>query len=183
MSTSEMFTKAVDEIAIDALTVRKIMPHAYPFQMFDKVKSYQHSKGRLIASKFVPQNDVFIQGHFPGNPIFPGVLIIEALAQAAGCGWILYSMLEAGADPDNLAASASTANNVATILVESKIKHTSPVFPGDQMDLEAIVEFRRDDMCRCKVVATVDGREVSKGQLTMARVPWQSAGGTLGLPS
>lgn len=162
--------------ALDGLTVRSLMPHAYPFQMFDKVKSYDQEKGRIVAIKNIAQNDPFIQGHFPGNPIFPGVLIIEALAQAAGCGWIIYDLMEKGIAPENFAGEVKKVMSMATILAESKIKHTSPVFPGDQIELEAFVEFRRADMCRCKVCATVDGREVSKGQLTMAKIPWQTPG-------
>ncbi len=183
MMTS-LFTNNDKGISIDGLTVRSLMPHGYPFQMFDKVKSYDHEKGRMVAIKNVAQNDPFIQGHFPGNPIFPGVLIIEALAQTAGCGWIVYNLIEKGVAVEDFKTEAKTVMGMATILAESKIKHTSPVFPGDQIELEAIVEFRRDDMCRCKVCATVDGREVSKGQLTMARIPWQTTGqGAPELPS
>lgn len=172
----------VNSISIDGPTVRRIMPHGYPFQMFDKVESYDHSAGKMVAIKNVCQNDPFIQGHFPGNPIFPGVLIIEALAQAAGCGWIIYELIEAGIAPEDFAANIHVANKMATVLVESKIKHTSPVFPGDQIRLEGVVEFRREDMCRSKVVALVDGREASKGQVTMARIPWQNSANA-GLPS
>lgn len=142
--------------------------------MFDKVESYNHKTGLMVALKNVCQNDPFIQGHFPGNPIFPGVLIIEALAQTAGCGWIIYELIEAGIPPEAFGANIHIANQMATVLVESKIKHTSPVYPGDQIRLESFVEFRREDMCRCKVVASVDGREASKGQVTMARIPWNN---------
>ncbi len=74
LTMSTLFTTTKSSgFALDGLTVRSLMPHAYPFQMFDKVKSYDHEKGRIVAVKNVAQNDPFIQGHFPGNPIFPGV--------------------------------------------------------------------------------------------------------------
>ncbi len=181
---STLFTTSNKGISVDGLTVRAIMPHGYPFQMFDKVKCYDHEKGRVIAIKNIAQNDPFIQGHFPGNPIFPGVLIIEALAQASGCAWVICDMIEQGIEPENFITGVKDVLKLATILAESKIKHTSPVFPGDQIELESVLEFRRADMCRCKVCATVDGREVSKGQLTMARIPWQNqAQGNVELPS
>lgn len=160
--------------SIDGPTVRRIMPHGYPFQMFDKVEKYDHASGLMVAIKNVCQNDPFIQGHFPGNPIFPGVLIIEALAQTAGCGWIIHELIQSGIAPEHFGDNIHIANKMATVLVESKIKHTSPVYPGDQIRLEAVVEFRREDMCRCKVVASVEGREASKGQVTMARIPWSN---------
>ncbi len=111
--------------ALDGLTVRSLMPHGYPFQMFDKIKSYDHEKGRIIAIKNIAQNDPFIQGHFPGNPIFPGVLIIEALAQAAGCGWIIYDLMEKGIAPENFAAEVKNVMSMATIWL--KAKSSTPV--------------------------------------------------------
>ena len=160
-----------ETISIDGLTVRKIMPHGYPFQMFDRVEAYNHAKGHILAIKNVAQNDPFIQGHFPGNPIFPGVLLIEALAQAAGCGWVVGMILDSGVEPDKLGDDVGSTMELATILAESKIKHTNPVFPGDQVILEATSTFKRDDLCQCKVLASVRGTEVTKGTLTMARVP------------
>lgn len=159
-------------ISIDGLTVRKIMPHGYPFQMFDRVESYDHARGQTIAIKNVAQNDPFIQGHFPGNPIFPGVLLIEALAQTAGCGWVVATLMDQGVSPEDFGgAAAKSTTELATILAESKVKHTNPVFPGDQIRLDATTTFKREDLCQCKVVASVLGTEVTKGTLTMARVP------------
>ena len=170
MLTTNKKSKA-NTISLDGLIVRKIMPHGYPFQMFDRIESYDLDSGRIVAIKNVAQNDPFIQGHFPGNPIFPGVLLIEALAQTAGCGWIIASILESGISVDELGEAAEGALELATILADSKIKHTNPVFPGDQVQLESNVAFKRDDICQCKVVASVRGTEVTKGSVTMARVP------------
>jgi 3-hydroxyacyl-[acyl-carrier-protein] dehydratase len=159
-------------IAIDGVIVRRIMPHGYPFQMFDRVQEFDHERGYVAAIKNVAQNDPFIQGHFPGNPIFPGVLLIEALAQTAGCGWIVSHMFDQGLTPEELQnVTEPHHDSMATILVESKIKHTNPVFPGDQVLLESTTTFKRDDLCQCKVVASVNGNEVTKGTVTMARVP------------
>ena len=119
----------INSISIDGPTVRRIMPHGYPFQMFDKVESYNHSAGKMVAIKNVCQNDPFIQGHFPGNPIFPGVLIIEALAQAAGCGWIIYELIEAGIPPEEFAANIHIANKMATVLSRKQNQTHEPRIP------------------------------------------------------
>lgn len=164
-------TKQTNTFSLDGPTVRKIMPHGYPFQMFDRVEEYDADRDRIVAIKNVAQNDPFIQGHFPGNPIFPGVLMIEALAQTAGCGWIIGIMLSEGISIEEIGQTEGSVHSMATILAESKIKHTNPVFPGDQVVLESTTTFKRDDISQCKVVATVRGTEVTKGSLTMARVP------------
>lgn len=164
-------TKTTNTFSLDGPTVRKIMPHGYPFQMFDRVESYDQEHDRIVAVKNVAQNDPFIQGHFPGNPIFPGVLLIEALAQTAGCGWIIGIILSEGISPEEIGQSQGNAHTMATILAESKVKHTNPVFPGDQVMLESKTTFKREDIAQSKVVATVRGTEVTKGTLTMARVP------------
>ena len=165
---------APDTFRLDHRAVRHLMPHAYPFQMFDVVESYNHAKVTMVALKNVSQNDPFLPGHFPGNPIFPGVLTIEALAQTAGCCWIVNMLINKGIHPDDFPQHVATINNMATVLAESKIKHTHPVYPGDQVRLEAQLMLSREDICVFKTLATVDGIESSKGQLTLARIPWDN---------
>lgn len=161
-------------IRLDHRAVRYLMPHGYPFQMFDLVDSYDHSKVTMVALKNVAQNDPFLPGHFPGNPIFPGVLTIEALAQTAGCCWIVNRLVNQGIAPEDFRHHLQNINDMATVLAESKIKHTHPVYPGDQIRLEAQLVLSRDEMCVFKGVASVNGIESSKGQLTLARIPWQN---------
>ena len=163
-----------DSFRLDHRAVRHLMPHAYPFQMFDVVESYNHSAVTMVALKNVSQNDPFLPGHFPGNPIFPGVLTIEAVAQTAGCCWIVNRLMNEGIAPDDFPKHLATINNMATVLAESKIKHTHPVYPGDQIRLETELILSREEMCVFKAVASVHGIESSKGQLTLARIPWQT---------
>ncbi len=159
---------------LDHRAVRHLMPHGYPFQMFDVVESYDHKTVSMVALKNVSQNDPFLPGHFPGNPIFPGVLTIEALAQTAGCCWIVNRLVNRGIEPDHFRQHVASINDMATVLAESKIKHTHPVYPGDQIRLETQLILSRDEMCVFKAVASVNGIESSKGQLTLARIPWQN---------
>ena len=158
--------------SFDHRAVRHLMPHGYPFQMFDIVESYDHEKVTMVALKNVSQNDPFLPGHFPGNPIFPGVLTIEALAQTAGCCWIVNRLLNNGVAPEDFPEQVESINDMATVLAESKVKHTHPVYPGDQIRLETKLVLSRDEMCVFKAEATVGGIESSKGQLTLARIPW-----------
>lgn len=171
MSTTQVKTK---KIKLDHRAVRQLMPHGYPFQMFDIVESYDHETVMMVALKNVSQNDPFLPGHFPGNPIFPGVLTIEALAQTAGCCWIVNRLINQGIEPENFRENVAAINNMATVLAESKIKHTHPVYPGDQIRLETQLILSRDEMCVFKAVAMVGPNESSKGQLTLARIPWQN---------
>ncbi len=161
-------------IRLDHRAVRYLMPHGYPFQMFDLVESYDHAAVTMVALKNVSQNDPFLPGHFPGNPIFPGVLTIEALAQTAGCCWIVNRLVNQGIAPEDFRKHLENINDMATVLAESKIKHTHPVYPGDQIRLETQLILTREDMCVFKGVASVGGIESSKGQLTLARIPWQN---------
>lgn len=162
-------------IKLNHRIVRHLMPHGYPFQMFDVVHSYDHHKVTMVALKNVSQNDPFLPGHFPGNPIFPGVLTIEALAQTAGCCWIVNRLVNEGVHPDDFPSNVARINDMATVLAESKVKHTHPVYPGDQIRLETQLILSREEMCVFKAVASVNGIESSKGQLTLARIPWSNA--------
>ncbi len=161
-------------LRLDHRAVRYLMPHGYPFQMFDLVDSYDHESVTMVALKNVSQNDPFLPGHFPGNPIFPGVLTIEALAQTAGCCWIVNRLINQGIEPSAFPKHVAIINDMATVLAESKVKHTHPVYPGDQIRLETQLILSREEMCVFKAVASVGGIESSKGQLTLARIPWQN---------
>ncbi|HBE69789.1 MAG TPA: hypothetical protein DDW52_16715 [Planctomycetaceae bacterium] len=170
-----MTTQAAPEkFELDHRAVRHLMPHGYPFQMFDIVEEYDHAAARMVAIKNVSQNDPFLPGHFPGNPIFPGVLTIEALAQTAGCCWIVNRLINNRIHPDDFPAHVDNINDMATVLAESKIKHTHPVYPGDQIRLETKLSLSREEMCVFKAVASVNGNESSRGSLTLARIPWNA---------
>jgi beta-hydroxyacyl-ACP dehydratase FabZ len=105
----------------DIKVILEHLPHRYPFLLIDKVIEFQE-KERIVAIKNVTINEPFFQGHFPGNPVMPGVLIMEALAQAGG---VLFLV------------SLKAKNNALVYLMGmDKVKFRRPVIPGDQLRLE-----------------------------------------------
>ena len=136
-----------------SLNIKEIMdiiPHRYPFLLVDKVVDYEVGKW-IKAVKNVTMNELFFQGHFPGEPIMPGVLMIEAMAQAGG----ILALLD-GANKDKL-AFFMTINNV---------KFRKPVVPGDQLLLKVEVLKRvRENVVQAHGEATVDGKVVCAGDL------------------
>jgi 3-hydroxyacyl-[acyl-carrier-protein] dehydratase len=153
--------------------VRQLLPQRFPFMLLDRVERYYPQEKRLIGVKGVAQNETFLQGHFPDYPIFPGVLIIESLAQASGMLMNLEYLRQQRIPPQRLLEgefmrSLKVPNSV---LADSKIKHIGPVYPGDQMMLETELMLQRDDMYTFRVCARVNGTEVTKGQLLLARSP------------
>jgi 3-hydroxyacyl-[acyl-carrier-protein] dehydratase len=107
--------------------IQNLLPHRYPFLMVDRIVEIEPEK-RAVGIKNVTINEEFFQGHFPGNPIMPGVLIVEALAQVAG---ILAFQ-----------SGASEGTSVYFLSIE-KAKFRRPVVPGDQLRLEvSVLQFR-----------------------------------------
>ena len=82
---------AMPTLPLDVTGIQKLLPHRYPFLLVDRVVEFEHGK-RVLAYKNVTINEPFFQGHFPGHPVMPGVLVIEALAQAGG---LLYQLSQA----------------------------------------------------------------------------------------
>ena len=133
--TTNTHTLQIEEIL-------ELLPHRFPFLLVDRVLDFE--EGRFLrAVKNVSVNEPFFQGHFPGKPIFPGVLILEAMAQATG---ELYYF--AGID-------------------EARFKR--PVVPGDQMIMEVTFEKTRRGLTRFKGVALVDGKVVCEATMMCAR--------------
>ena len=116
--------------ALDIHEVLKHLPHRYPFLLIDRVVSYESGKS-LVALKNVTVNEPFFQGHFPNRPVMPGVLIIEALAQATA----ILSFVTTETLPDE--------NSVYYFAGIDKARFRRPVEPGDQLSLE--VELLRSD--------------------------------------
>jgi beta-hydroxyacyl-ACP dehydratase FabZ len=105
--------------------ITKILPHRYPFLLVDRIIELEPGE-RVVGIKNVTANEPFFQGHFPGNPIMPGVLIVEAMAQAGG---VLARM----SMPD---APAQEEGNTVLFMSMDKVKFRKPVVPGDQLILE-----------------------------------------------
>lgn len=144
--------------SIDIREILELLPHRYPFLLVDRVIdfSYTEEKKVLKAIKNVSFNEPFFQGHFPGKPVFPGVLILEALAQATG---ILSFKVIGKPKTDELYYFAAIDG----------ARFKRPVFPGDQLELnvELIREVR--GMAKFKGVATVDGEIVCSAELMCAK--------------
>ena len=141
-------------MTMDIHEILKLLPHRYPILLVDRVLSVD--KGKSIRTlKNVTINEPFFQGHFPGHPIMPGVLIIEAMAQVGGM--LLLGTIE---DPDQKVVYFMSLDNV---------KFRRPVLPGDQLRCELEMLQNRGRTCRMKGVALVDGNVVAEAEM-MARV-------------
>jgi 3-hydroxyacyl-[acyl-carrier-protein] dehydratase len=141
--------------AIGALDIRRVMealPHRYPMLLVDRVESLDPDKG-IVAIKAVTINEPFFQGHFPARPIMPGVLIVEALAQAAG-----VLAVEA-------LGLAGSGKLVYFMAIEGA-KFRQPVEPGLLLKLEVEFLQKRATVCKFAGRATVDGKVAAEANFT-----------------
>jgi beta-hydroxyacyl-ACP dehydratase FabZ len=134
--------------------IMALLPHRYPFLLVDRIVEWDPGK-KIVGIKNVTINEPFFQGHFPGRPIMPGVLIIEALAQAGG-----ILALKAMGGEKRLAYMAGVDG----------CKFRRMVVPGDQLRLEVTVTARKGPVWKMHGEALVDGALVAKGDLT-ATIP------------
>jgi 3-hydroxyacyl-[acyl-carrier-protein] dehydratase len=146
-----------DQKPLDIDGIHARLPHRYPFLMVDRVLDVVPGKS-IVALKNISANEAYFQGHFPGHPVMPGVLIIEALAQAGGV----------------LAYETATADERIWILYlvgieETRFKQT--VRPGDQLTLRVELEKRRRSLWRFNAVAEVGGKVVAETKILMADGP------------
>jgi len=132
--------------------VMRRLPHRYPMLMIDRVLECVSGE-RLVAIKNVSANEQFFAGHFPGRPVMPGVLILEALAQAAG----ILCFVTAGVYPDEHVKFYFAGID--------KARFRRPVVPGDQLLLRARLERRIRTIWKFGVVAEVDGEEVCSADM------------------
>ncbi len=129
------------ELPVDIEQIMRILPHRYPFLLVDRIVEMQE-KTRIVGIKNVTINEPFFQGHFPGHPIMPGVLIVEAMAQVGGV--LLMGTVDA---PETKVVYFMSLDNV---------KFRRPVKPGDQLRIEVDIVQLRSTMCRIRGVAKVD---------------------------
>jgi UDP-3-O-[3-hydroxymyristoyl] N-acetylglucosamine deacetylase/3-hydroxyacyl-[acyl-carrier-protein] dehydratase len=142
-------------VVFDINAIQKILPHRFPFLLIDKIIEFQMDE-RVVAVKNVTLNEWFFQGHFPGKPIMPGVLIIEAMAQAGGV--LLLNGIE---NPGDKLVFFTGINNV---------KFRKTVVPGDQLVFELQMVARRSKVIQMRGQAFVDGALVAEGDFTAAIV-------------
>lgn len=140
--------------ALDIMQLLKILPHRYPFILIDRILKVEGNE-RIVALKNVTINEPFFQGHFPGHPIMPGVLQLEAIAQAAG-----VLMLR----------SADNAGKVAYFMSANHVKWRKPVRPGDQLIIEVEMAKSRGKIGRAHGVCKVGDEIVSEAEVMFSIV-------------
>ena len=134
---------------MDALQVLQYLPQRYPLLMIDLVLECEPGK-RILALKNVTSNEPHFTGHFPGRPIMPGVLILEAMAQAAG----ILVFRTRGDKP--------TANTVYYYAGIDEARFKKPVVPGDRLEIEAVILAHKKTIWKFSCVARVDGAMVAE---------------------
>ena len=132
--------------------IKKILPHRYPFLFVDRVIACDLEEKTMVSIKNVTANDHFFEGHFPGAPIMPGVLILEALAQSAGM----------------LASQMGYDKEVAVLLGADKVKFRRAVLPGDQLELHVKMNHLNHRGGKITGPAKVDGSIVCQCEVTFA---------------
>ena len=140
----------------DIIEILQYLPHRYPFLLLDRVLSFTPGKA-LTALKNVTYNEPFFPGHFPQRPIMPGVLILEALAQATG----VLAFKTAQELPD--------ASSMYYLVGIDKARFKQPVQPGDQLILQVSLERMRRDVGRFLGEARVEGNVVAAAELLCAK--------------
>ena len=136
------------EPALKAEQILGLLPHRYPFLLIDRV--LEVSEDKVVALKNVTFNEPYFQGHFPGAPVMPSVLQIEAMAQAGG---ILASK----------SVAFDAATQVMLFMAIDQVKFRKAVVPGDQLRIE-VVPLRKGKIFKMKGVITVDGNVVSQAE-------------------
>jgi len=140
----------VTAVQLGILEILKILPHRYPFLLVDRILEIEPGK-RVVGIKNVTFNEEFFQGHFPGNPVMPGVLIVEAMAQVSAIG--LHGII-----PEQ-------EKKILYLSAVDRCKFRRPVVPGDQLRIEAEILNLKSRICKCRAVATVDGRVCAEAEL------------------
>ncbi|WP_198138372.1 3-hydroxyacyl-ACP dehydratase FabZ [Pelobacter propionicus] len=136
---------------LDVNEIMKILPHRFPFLMVDRVIELEPGK-RCVGLKNVTINEPFFQGHFPGHPVMPGVLIVEAMAQVAGI--MAY-----------MASDDRTKKKVSYFMSIDSAKFRKPVFPGDQLRIEVETTMNRRGIWGVNGKVYVDGTLVTEAAL------------------
>jgi 3-hydroxyacyl-[acyl-carrier-protein] dehydratase len=138
---------------MDVRWIMSVIPHRYPLLLIDRVLEIEPKK-RIVAIKNVTVNEEFFAGHFPGHPVMPGVLVIEAMAQAGGL-LLMHDVPDRG-------------NKLIFFTTINKAKFRRPVVPGDQLRIEIDILRLREVFCKQSARALVDGELVAEAVLSSA---------------
>ncbi len=144
------------QLPVDIERIREMLPHRYPFLLVDRVVEFESGQ-RIKAWKNVSINEPFFNGHFPAHAVMPGVLVIEALAQAGG---LLSHMSRGGA----------VEGKLSYLVKVDAAKFSSMVVPGDRLELEVTIKREIRNMVQYLGVATVDGKQVACAEILCAEV-------------
>ena len=145
-------------LPVNTPEIERLLPHRYPFLLVDRVVEFEKDK-RVLAYKNVTCNEPFFTGHFPGRPVMPGVLVVEALAQAGGL------LTQLSRDP-----GAGDGQTFYLVKVDNA-KFSRMVVPGDKLELEVELKRRIRNMAQYAGIARVDGEQVACAEILCAAAP------------
>ena len=143
-------------LPVDVIRIQSLLPHRYPFLLVDRVIELEPHQ-RIRAIKNVTINEPFFQGHFPGHPVMPGVLVLEALAQVGG----LLTQLSADTSIDN-------SDQLFYLVKIDNARFSRMVVPGDQLDMEVVLKRTIRNMAQYDCVARVDGKAAASALILCA---------------
>ncbi|HVK51678.1 MAG TPA: 3-hydroxyacyl-ACP dehydratase FabZ [Pseudoxanthomonas sp.] len=147
-------TETEVKLPIDVVTIQKLLPHRYPFLLVDRIVELEPHK-RVVGIKNVTINEPFFQGHFPGHPVMPGVLVVEALAQAGG----VLTQLSRG---------LSGSDRLFYLVKVDNVRFSRMVVPGDVLELHVDIKRVIRNMTLYNCVAKVAGNEVASCEVLCA---------------
>lgn len=136
-----------EDTTLDIKKIQRMVPHRYPFLLIDRVLERTPGK-RAVSLKNVTVNEPFFQGHFPGQPVMPGVLIIEAIAQTA-----------------LVMISHDEGEKIPLFMGIDKARFRRQVVPGDQLRIEVVISQMRRNVCKAHGVATVEGKKAAEADI------------------
>jgi UDP-3-O-[3-hydroxymyristoyl] N-acetylglucosamine deacetylase / 3-hydroxyacyl-[acyl-carrier-protein] dehydratase len=142
-------------VVFDVNALQRILPHRFPFLLVDKIIEFQLNE-KIVGIKNVTINEPFFEGHFPGHPVMPGVLIVEGMAQAGG-----VLLLDGSNNEDGKLVLFMSMNNV---------KFRKQVVPGDQLVYEVTMVSRKPKLCQIAGKAFVDGTLVAEAEMMAALI-------------
>lgn len=154
MSSNQEKVINIPELPLLAGDIQEYLPHRYPFLLVDRVTETDGNS--IVGYKNVTMNEEFFQGHFPNQPIMPGVLIIEALAQISG----ILGFIKNNVKPDG--------NSLFLFAGVEKVRFKKPVVPGDQLVLKSESLMQRANIYKYSCTALVDGQVVASAEITIS---------------